>query len=307
MVDADTGGGADERTGRPGSLGALERDSMNLRSRAPAVDSHDARGLGRVSLRTRLLRAVLLVGALALLLLAVSSARAHDPAKPTFLPEGSGVLVLDLSLSIGRRDYAEIRQTVRRLIDDDGSIGLVIFSDLAYELSPPGTPASELRPLLRYLVPRRTRGDGGLPVNPWSASFSAGTRISAALDLARDVLVRDKVKDGSILLVSDLVTAPEDVPELARTLHALRRESLTIRVVPLSPLQTGRAVFETVLGKDALIEPDQLRTPRPVAVQTKAALPVGFLVLGGLLLALLALNERFAGRLGLPQTRREPA
>lgn len=144
-------------------------------------------------------------------------------------------------------------------------------------------------------------------MNPWSASFSAGTRISAALELARDVLIRDRVKDGSILLVSDLVTAPEDVPELARTLHALRRQSLTIRVVPLSPLQTGRAVFETLLGKDALIEPDQLRTPRAVAVRTKAALPVGFLVLGGLLLAVLALNERFAGRLGLPRTRGEPA
>ena len=65
--------------------------------------------------------------------------------------------------------------------------------------------------------------------------------------------------------------------------------------------------LETLLGKDALIEPDQLRTPRPVAVQTKAALPVGFLVLGGLLLAVLALNERFAGRLGLPRTRSEPA
>ena len=94
---------------------------------------------------------------------------------------------------------------------------------------------------------------------------------------------------------------------MAATLHALRRQSLTIRVVPLSPLETGRAVFETLLGKDALIEPDQLRTPRPVAVQTKAALPTGFLVLGAVLLAVLALNERFTGRLGLPDARRSPA
>jgi hypothetical protein len=281
---------------------------MSIWPRSPAVDSHDVRALRRVSLRTRLLQAVLVAAALALLVLATASARSLDPAKPTFLPEGSGVLVIDLSLSIGQKDYADIRRTVRRLINDDGSTGLVIFSDLAYELSPPGTPASELRPLLRYLVPRRdSRADAGLPVNPWSESFSAGTRISAALELARDMLVRDEVKNGSILLVSDLVTAPEDVPELARTLHALRRQSLTIRVVPLSPLQAGRSVFETLLGQDALIEPDQLRTPQRVAVQTQATLPVEFLVLGGVLLAVLALNERLTGRLGLPGTRRRPA
>jgi len=281
---------------------------MRIWNRSPAVDSHDARALRRVSLRTRVLQAVLVVAALALLALATASARGLDPAKPTFLPEGSGVLVVDLSLSIGPKDYTDVRRTVRRLIDDDGSMGLVIFSDLAYELSPPGTPVSELRPLLRYLVPRReARADAGLPVNPWSESFSAGTRISSALELGRDMLVRDKVKNGFILLVSDLVTAPEDVPELARTLHALRRQSLTIRVVPLSPLEAGRTVFETLLGQDALIEPSQLRNPQRVAVKTQAALPVGFLVLGGILLAVLAANERFAGRLGLPPMRRQRA
>ena len=40
--------------------------------------------------------------------------------------------------------------------------------------------------------------------------------------LARDMLVRDKVHNGSILLLSDLVTAPEDVPQLIRTLQELR-------------------------------------------------------------------------------------
>ena len=278
---------------------------MSIWRRSPAVDSHDARALRRVSLRTRLLQAVLVVAALALLVLATASARGLDPAKPTFLPEGSGVLVIDLSLSIGEKDYADIRRTVRRLVDDDGSMGLVIFSDLAYELLPPGTPSAELSPLVRFLVSRRAGAER--PVSPWSESFSAGTRISSALELARKMLVRDKVKNGSILLVSDLVTAPEDVPELARTLHELRGQSLTIRVVPLSPLQTSRSVFETLLGEDALIEPAQLQTPQRVTVETKAALPAEFLLLGGILLAVLAANERFAGRLGLPRAGKEPA
>ena len=281
---------------------------MSIRSRWPAVDSHDAQALRLVSLRTRLFQVVLVIAAVALLALATASARGLDPGKPGLLPEGSGVLVVDLSLSIGDEDYRDIRRTVRRLIDDDGSVGLVIFSDLAYELLPPGTPASELRPLLRLLVPRReTRDDAGLPINPWSQTFRAGTRISSALELARDILVRDDVKNGFILLVSDLVTAPEDVPQLARTLHALRRQSIPIRVVALSPLKDGRAVFEGLLGKSALIEPSQLRNPQPVWDKTRVELPEGFLVLGGFLLAVLAAHERFAGRLGLPRPRKRHA
>ena len=280
---------------------------MSIWNRSPSVDSHETQVLRRVSLRTRVLQAVLVMAALALFAQATASARALDPAKPTFLPERSGVLVLDLSLSIGEKDYAAIRQTLRRLIDDDGSMGLVIFSDLAYELLPPGTPSAELSPLVRYLVPRRGGADEARPVSPWSESFSAGTRISAALELARNILRRDGVKNGSILLVSDLVTAPEDVPELARTLHELNRQSLIVRVVALSPLQAGRTVFETLLGKDALIEPSQLRNPQRVTVKTQSALPTGFLILGGILLAVLAANERFAGRLGLPSMRRQDA
>lgn len=280
---------------------------MSIWNRSPSVDSHETQVLRRVSLRTRVVQAVLVIAALALFAQATASARALDPAKPTFLPERSGVLVLDLSLSIGEKDYAAIRQTLRRLIDDDGSMGLVIFSDLAYELLPPGTPSAELSPLVRYLVPRRGGADEARPVSPWSESFSAGTRISAALELARNILRRDGVKNGSILLVSDLVTAPEDVPELARTLHELNRQSLIVRVVALSPLQAGRTVFETLLGKDALIEPSQLRNPQRVTVKTQSALPTGFLILGGILLAVLAANERFAGRLGLPSMRRQDA
>jgi hypothetical protein len=115
------------------------------------------------------------------------------------------------------------------------------------------------------------------------------------------------VKNGFILLVSDLVTAPGDVPQLAQTLHELRRQSIPIRVVALSPLKAGRAVFEGLLGKSALIEPSQLRNPQPVWDKTRVELPQEFLVLGGFLLAVLAAHERFAGRLGLPRPRKRHA
>ena len=277
---------------------------MSIRHRPPAVYSQDAQTLRVVSLRTRFLRVLLAASAVTLLVLATASARGLNSGPPRLLSGSTGILVVDLSASIGEEDYEGIRRTVRRLIDDDASVGLVVFSDVGYELLPPGTPASELRPLLRLLVPRRpSLDDAGLPVNPWSQSFRAGTRISSALELARDILVRDDVKNGFILLVSDLVTAPEDVPQLAQTLHELRRQSIPIRVVALSPLKAGRTVFEGLLGKSALIEPSQLRDPQPAWIKTRVELPEGFLVLGGFLLAVLAAHERFAGRLGLPRAR----
>lgn len=281
---------------------------MRIWNRSIAVDSHDARVLRAASLRTRFLRVVLIALAVTLLVLATASARGLNPGPPRLVSGSAGILVVDLSASIGEEDYEGIRRTVRRLIDEDASVGLVVFSDVGYELLPPGTPAAELRPLLRLLVPRReTLDDAGLPINPWSQTFRAGTRISSALELARDILVRDDVKNGFILLVSDLVTAPEDVPQLARTLHELRRQSITIRVVALSPLKDGRTVFEGLLGESALISPSQLRNPQRVWTSGRVERPAGFLVLGGFLLAVLAAHERLAGRLGLLRARKRHA
>jgi hypothetical protein len=279
-----------------------------MRHRQTTVYSQDAQTLWGVSLRTRVLRALLAAGAVTLLVLATASARGLNAGPARLLSGSAGILVVDLSASIGEEDYEGIRRTVRRLIEEDASVGLVVFSDVGYELLPPGTPASELRPLLRLLVPRReTLNDAGLPINPWSQTFRAGTRISSALGLARDILVRDHVKNGFILLVSDLVTAPEDIPQLSRTLHELRRKSIPIRVVALSPLKDGRTVFEGLLGKSALIEPSQLQRPQPVWTTSRVDIPTGFLLLAGLLLAVLAAHERFAGRLGLPRPRKRPA
>ena len=272
---------------------------MRIRSKAAAVDTHAAGELRVVALRTRALRAVLVVAAAILLAFAVRSVWGSDAGAAQLLPGSSGVVVIDLSLSIGNEDYDDIRRTLSRLIEEDSSVGLVIFSDVGYELLPPRTPVAELRPLLRLLVPREV----GPPVNPWAGSFRAGTRISSALELARDMLVRDKVEHGSILLLSDLVTAPEDVPQLIRTLQELRGQSIGVRVVPLSPLRDGRLVFEGVFGKKALLAPSSSGAQQPVLSGPQVGLPVGLMFFGGLLLAMLAAHEQFAGRLGLPRGR----
>ncbi len=275
---------------------------MRFPRSGPVVETHDAGAMRRPALRTRLIRAVLVVAAVALLAGAAASARGLDEGTSSGLPRATGVLVVDLSLSIGSDDYRVIRNTFRRLVDADGSLGLVMFSDVPYEMLPPGTPASELQPLLRLLETRKPTRDGtGQPANPWSQSFSAGTRISTALELARDMLVRDGIQHGSILLLSDLVTAPEDIPRLARTLQALQDASITAKVVPLTPLRDGRTIFEGMLGKDALIPPSRISSAQPLPTDASSGLPVALIVLGALVLVVLAVHERFAGRLALPR------
>jgi hypothetical protein len=256
----------------------------------------------RVKLRTRLVRVVLVVAALALLAGAAASARGLDSGRTSGLPTASGVAVVDLSLSIGPNDYRTIRATLQRLIDSGGSLGLVMFSDVPYEMLPPGSPARELAPILRLLEPRRTaKSDAGLPANPWTQSFSAGTRISSALELAGDMLLRDGISHGTVLLLSDLVTAPEDVPRLARSLQALQDESISVKVVPLTPLRDGRTIFEGLLGKQALIAPSRIASSDPLPTDTSSGLPMTLLLLGALVLVVLAAHERFAGRLWLPR------
>lgn len=268
------------------------------RRRAAAVDTVDAGMLRASALRTRLLRVVTAGAAIVLLAAAAASARDLDVRSRGLLPSGStGVIVLDLSLSIADEDYLTVRRALRSLIGANSPVGLVVFSDAPYELFPPGTPARELRALLRLLVP----SGAGAPINPWTQTFRAGTRISTALELAREMLRRDRVENGSILLVSDLETAPDDVPTLGLTLERFRREAVPLRLVPLSPSSDGRAIFAGFLGDEDL-EVSAPGGSRRLSGAVRGELPVWLLVLGGLFFAALAAHERFGGRLALPRT-----
>lgn len=274
------------------------RPSHGLRfwaRRRDGIDSHDVRAFPAGARRTRLLRLVFAGAAVALLLAAASSARDLDTRERGLLPTGTvGVVVLDLSLSIVDEDYHTVRRALSTLIAEDARIGLVVFSDVPYELLPPGTPASEMRPMLRLLVPPRL----GPPVNPWTQTFRAGTRISSALELARAMLERDGVKKGSILLVSDLDTAPDDVPALVRTVEALRGSAIELRVVPLAPSSDAQLIFGGLLEKDRFTAPSDLVETAGSSVAT-TRVPLALLVLGGLFFIALAAHERFGARLAL--------
>jgi hypothetical protein len=266
---------------------------------AASVDTHEVAGLRSVIRRTGLVRLVLAGGAVALVLAAAATARDPQTSEQALVPpDRIGVVVLDLSLSITDDDYVRIRRTLRRLIAEDATIGLAVFSDVPYELLPPGTPASELKPVLRLLVAPRL----GPVRNPWTQTFRAGTRISVALELAKSMLQRDEIAKGSILLVSDLETAPDDVPALTRTIAGLKQADIRLRVVPLGPSSDSVALFSGLLDKDAVGAfthgPD---SEPPVTASTAAGTPVVFLVLGLLVFALLAAHERFSGRIALPR------
>lgn len=156
--------------------------------------------------------------------------------------------------------------------------------------------------MLRLLVPPKL----GTPVNPWTGTFRAGTRISTALELAQSILERDGVRNASILLVSDLETAPEDVPALVRTVEGIRRSPTALRVVGLAPSSDSRLIFEGLLQRDEFTIPSQPASgeqSEPARAATNS-LPIALLGLGALFFLALSAHERFTGRLALPATQR---
>jgi VWA domain-containing protein len=267
------------------------------RRRSAAVDTHDVGALQDVARRTRLVRLILAVAAVAALSATVSSARSLDVQKRTIVPTGSApVVVVDLSLSIGEGSYGDVRRSLANVIESDRPVGLVVFSDVPYELLPPGTPSAELRPVLRRLIPPRR----GKLATPWTQTFRLGTKISDALVLAGRMLERERVKRGSIVLVSDLQTAPDDVAALTRTIEDLRSRSVDIRIVPIGALSDGRLLFGRLLGETAFAAPAQYEGEvQPLRTDDSAPLPVGLLILTGVFFVALAVHERFAAQLAL--------
>jgi hypothetical protein len=160
--------------------------------------------------------------------------------------------VLDLSASISSDTFSRIGETLRKLVATGGRYGLVVFSNVAYEALPPGTPASALRPLIRYFtVPASATGSVALPTNPWTHSFSSGTRISAGLDLAHRILVADGLIRSRVLLISDLNDDPEDVQrlnEVATAEYGHGRGHTPLRVVALNASPDDEAFFERIAG-----------------------------------------------------------
>jgi hypothetical protein len=265
------------------------------------VPTGDLHTLDAAARRTTVTRFLLLIALLALLAGAVLFARGLDSGETGLLPTGrSGVVVLVHSRSVDPDALRRTGGVLRNLIRANASVGLVVFSDVAYELLPPRTPARRLEPMLRFF----TETHGRFPDNPWAPTFRAGTRISQGLEIARAMIVNGHVRNGSILLVSDLGTSSGDEVRLTRDLVSFRRGTIPLRIVPLNPLARDREFFGRLLGTDVFVASTNGGFPgvSPSAgLRSESSAPVSLLVAGGALLCLLALNELWCGRLELPR------
>lgn len=271
---------------------------------APIATADFAR-LRPAARRTLALRLALLAGAVALLAGAFLAARSAGSELGALFPAGTRpIVVLDVSESISGPTNRRVLATLQTLASSNGTAGLVVFSDVAYELNPPGSPTSELRPLMRFFRP--IRFESGAPVyprSPWSASFQAGTRIAAGLDEARASFRRAGIHGGSVILVSDLED-PEDPSVIAKAVGDIRRAGLALRIVPLFPLPQNLALWESVAGRDAIAATPTLPPNSKAALEQEAhpfrpGVSALLLTMSALLVALLALNERLCGRLAL--------
>jgi hypothetical protein len=270
-----------------------------------AIPLANVRELLPLARRTAIVGTVVTAGLVALVLAAVLIGRDPHVRESSLLPERSnGIIVLDLSASISSDTYERIGNTLAELADGERRYGLIVFSTTAYEALPPGTPAAELRPLVRYFALPRQDQPGFLPefpANPWQDTFSAGTRISTGLDLARDVIAREGLERPAILLVSDLDDDPIDLPRLRRTMAEIEDAGTPLSVVALHPAHEDERFFRRLLR-----EPEQLRFARLPAQRAPApegaSLPTTLIAAALVATVALAVALLWGARLGWRRT-----
>jgi len=266
-----------------------------LELRRPIPTSEPAR-LRPLARRTAVLRAALALALVGTLAAAVLVARSVDPRHAPLVPSGTtGLLVLDLSASVYEDAFG---QTIRKLARSGERTGLIAFSDAAYELLPPGTPARELLPLLRFFRPEATSASAELPVDPWK-DFRAGTRISQGLRVAHETLRREGTSNGSIVLVSDLEILPDEVVRLSEVAAELRQDEVGLRIVPLFPTPEKYARIRQIVGDSSFLRESAAASPvaAPEGRSLRHALPWAFVLVAALLVGLLAMNEGLLSRL----------
>ena len=280
---------------------------MRLRRSRPAgIPYGDQRALDDAVRRTFVVRVVLGAALVGLLVAAFLMARDKDVRADAFFPpQRSGVVVVDMSASVSPLTYRRIGRALRRIAAANEPVGVIVFSDAAYELFPPGTPGRELTPLVRYFTPLAGRQesafDAVFPANPWQENFAGGTRISEGLRVARGVLDRDAIEQATVLLISDLEAPQSDRLRIVDAVTALQNDGFEVRVVPLFPQPQNREFFERLVGPGSLVAESSLEAPIEAdELGLGGSMPWVFLALGAALVAALAVNERSCGRFAAP-------
>lgn len=275
-----------------------------FRRRNP-VQLADLPQLRRAALRTTATRAGLALALAGTLVALVHVAGSAGSGRAAVFPTGTraGIVALDMSASISGPVYARVASTLRGIVNANQSIGLVMFSDTAYELLPPNSPPGALLQFVPFFTPLRYYG--GTPQfapSPWDI-FSGGTRVATGLTEARHSLERAGVKHGAILVVSDLEDAATDQAALEAEAVRLRQDHIPVRIVPLFAKASDKRYFAALFGDNVFVDPSVFRhSAKRHEDGVTAAEPWALLGLGALLVCLLAGNERWNGRLaaGMP-------
>jgi hypothetical protein len=267
-------------------------------------------GLQHAIRRTSVQRAALAILAVGLLAGAIIQATSARAAVPGDVSRGrSGVIVLDMSRSISPSRMAIVRNVLAHFASPNDRVGLVFFSDTAYELLPPGTPGTELRAIIRFFTPLPKAAQITkfvMPATPWDISFRGGTRVSTGLHVAREALERQGLPGEPVLLVSDLSIFTEDLPKLTNELVLLHDDHIPLRIIATEPTPQNQELFERLAGRKAFLPVSSLGgrgAPSSTATVVRSPLSAALIATAVVLLGLLAVNEFWCGRLAVPATR----
>jgi hypothetical protein len=239
-------------------------------------------------------RAVQLAAAAAVAAVAIvlflTAPRSAAPPNAVLGTRGTSIVVVDVSASISWDTYARIATTLDGLRRSGGKVGLIFFSDTAYQALPPGTPAAQLASFERFFVVRQPSQQGFQPQpprSPWTDTFSSGTRISQGLALALETIRRDALRDPRVLLVSDLDDDTSDLESMTSVALAYRKLGVPISVAALNPSQQDQAYMQRLLPHGgSLVDVPLQAQPHGT---THAGVPVRVVVCALLLAAALGL------------------
>jgi hypothetical protein len=269
-------------------------------ARRGATRLGDLAQLSEPAQRTTAVRVGLALALAATLAGAVLLARSAGSGRASVLPVGAktGVVVLDMSASVAGPTFEQVGAVVRSLVAANQPVGLVMFSDVAYQLLPPNSPPSALQQFVRFFTPERIhRGAPIFGQSPWS-QFSGGTRISTGLVAGLNALRRGGVPHGSLVLMSDLNDSQNDRDPLVAEAAALNKAHIPIRILPLNATPQDIRVFANLFGPNVFVGPQAFKkTGKQQVEPISAASPWALLAVGLVLVGLLAANERLNSRL----------
>lgn len=257
---------------------------------------------------TRAARIGLALAALAALAAALGVALKGGGQPPSLVARGSdGVIVLDVSGSIGPREYRRLAGALSDAVASGRRYGLVVFSDVAYEVFPPGTDPAQVTAVRRFFVERKGGSSrlGTLRVvdsyylaSPWTGAFTGGTRISEGLKLARHVIERDRITNASVVLMSDLNYDAFDVGAIEREMFMYARKHMALRIIGLTPARSRQVFFDRLRELPGIQAVDTTATLASEGFTAeRQASQYALIALGLALLGLLAVNELALARL----------